>query len=69
MWPKLNIEWMHSTSAGVNGITSIQEIVDSNLILTNCKGVYNHSLAEYSIFACIWFAKKIETLRANQKKN
>lgn len=39
MWPKLNIEWMHSVAAGVNGITSIKEIVESDLILTNCKGI------------------------------
>ena len=45
IWPKLtSLKWMHTASAGLEG-TLFPELVDSDVVVTNAKGVYSHSLA------------------------
>lgn len=45
-WPRLtNLKWLHSCSAGLEHLL-FPELVNSNVTLTNAKGVYSHSLAE-----------------------
>jgi phosphoglycerate dehydrogenase-like enzyme len=64
MWPKLtNLKWMHSASAGLEHLL-FPELVSSPVTLTNAKGVYSHSLAEYTLAACNWFAKDFPRLLA-----
>ena len=39
MWSDFkNVEWIHSLAAGVNGLTSIPEVLNSEVTVTNCKG-------------------------------
>jgi phosphoglycerate dehydrogenase-like enzyme len=67
MWPKLTgLRWMHSASAGVEHLM-FPGLVSSNVTLTNAKGVYSHSLAEYALTCCNWFAKDLPRMRAAQK--
>ncbi|GIL82646.1 hypothetical protein Vretifemale_11565, partial [Volvox reticuliferus] len=66
LWPKLrNLEWMHSASAGLEHLL-FPELVGGPVTLTNAKGVYSHSLAEYCLTACNWFAKDLPRLRRQQ---
>lgn len=43
------------------------ELVESPVVLTNAKGVFSSSLAEYVIGACLWFAKDFPRMRASQQ--
>lgn len=57
LWPKLrNLQWVHSASAGLEQLM-FPALVNSDVIVTNARGVYSHSLAEYALTACSWFAK------------
>ncbi|EIE24549.1 hypothetical protein COCSUDRAFT_32746 [Coccomyxa subellipsoidea C-169] len=67
LWPHLpNLEWLHSTAAGVEHIL-FPDLVEGPVTLTNAKGNFSHSLAEYTLTACNWFAKDLPRLRAQQK--
>ena len=110
IWPHLpNLEWLHSTAAGVEHIL-FPALIDGPVTLTNAKagssailhdlaqqeymcigdraqemclqsprslgvdrrctdlqGSFSHSLAEYTLAACNWFAKDFPRLRAQQK--
>mmetsp|Transcript_41935 Transcript_41935/g.133838 ORF Transcript_41935/g.133838 Transcript_41935/m.133838 type:complete len:293 (-) Transcript_41935:408-1286(-) len=66
LWPKLpRLQWMHSASAGLEHLL-FQELVSSPVPLTNAKGVYSHSLAEYVLTCCNWFAKDLPRLQAQK---
>ncbi|PNW71822.1 hypothetical protein CHLRE_16g689700v5 [Chlamydomonas reinhardtii] len=66
LWPRLtNLNWMHSASAGLEHLL-FPELVEGPVTLTNAKGVYSHSLAEYCLTACNWFAKDLPRLRRQQ---
>ena len=66
LWPKLpNLKWMHSASAGLEHLL-FPALVDGPVVLTNAKGVYSHSLAEYCLTACNWFAKDVPRLMRQQ---
>ena len=64
------LEWIHSRSAGVDVLMSktLQNISDDTLILTNAKGTFSSTLAEYTMMACSYFAKDLPQL-LKQKKN
>jgi phosphoglycerate dehydrogenase-like enzyme len=50
------LRWVHSLSAGVEKIL-FPELVASPAILTNARGVFKRSLAEFVIGAILYFAK------------
>lgn len=67
MWPKLqSLKWIHSASAGLDALL-FQELIDSAVTVTNARGVYSHSLAEYALACCLWFAKDLPRMRAAQR--
>lgn len=60
-----SLRWIHSRFAGVD--TSLfPELVDSDVVLTNGKGVYSAALGEFALTAILYFAKDIPRLRRNQ---
>ncbi|GFR44249.1 hypothetical protein Agub_g5451, partial [Astrephomene gubernaculifera] len=66
LWPLLpSLTWMHSASAGLEHLL-FPELVEGPVVLTNAKGVYSHSLAEFALTACNWFAKDLPRLRRQQ---
>jgi hypothetical protein len=69
IWPKLtNLKWMHSSSAGLEHLL-FPELVNSPVVLTNAKGVYSNSLAEFALMACKYFAMDVpRLLRAKAAK-
>lgn len=69
MLPRLpSLQWLHSSSAGLEHMLS-PTIINHPLVLTNAKGVYSHSLAEYTLTACNWFAKDLPRLCRAQKEH
>jgi len=51
-----NIKWIHSFTAGVDKLIS-PEITNHSCAMTNAKGVFSPSLAEFAIFQMLWFEK------------
>ncbi len=56
-WPaKHRIKWVHATSAGVDALL-FPALVNSNVLLTNARGVFDLGIAEYVLGAVLLFAK------------
>eukprot|EP00980_Cylindrotheca_fusiformis_P006104 scaffold1312_cov122-Cylindrotheca_fusiformis.AAC.3 len=69
-----SIEWIHSRSAGIDFITSDaltkayqNDNDDDGVQVTNAKGSFSSTLAEYTLMACSYFAKDLP--RLFQQKN
>lgn len=60
-----DLPWIHSRSAGIDHITS-PELARFRNVLTNAKGQYSSTLAEYSLGAVTYFAKDFCRLRRQQ---
>jgi phosphoglycerate dehydrogenase-like enzyme len=62
IWPRLGaLRWVHSISAGVDHLL-FPELVSSNVVLTNGRGAYKRSLAEFVIAGALHFAKDVPRL-------
>lgn len=64
--PKL--KWVHSFSAGVEN-SLFPELVASPAPLTNARGAFSRSLAEFVIAGCLFFDKKIADMRRQQQES
>lgn len=60
-----NVKWVHCLSAGVEKLL-FPELIDSSVPLTNAKGVFKRSLAEFVVAAMLFFYKRIRRLIENQ---
>jgi len=57
VWPgQHKISWLHATSAGVDALM-FPELVNSDIQVTNARGVFNRGIAEYVLGAILMFAK------------
>jgi phosphoglycerate dehydrogenase-like enzyme len=62
LWPRLTgLRWLHSASAGLEHLL-FDALVDGPVVLTNARGVYSHSLAEYALTCASYFAKDFPRL-------
>jgi phosphoglycerate dehydrogenase-like enzyme len=66
MAPKL--KWVHSMSAGVEN-TLFPELIESPVPLTNARGVFSRSLAEFVILGALYFEKKVADMRRQQAES
>lgn len=62
-----DLRWVHSRAAGLDD-RLFPELVDSNVVLTNSKGIFSASLGEFALAAILHFAKDIPRMRRNQLK-
>ena len=70
-----SIEWIHCRSAGIDFVESAEfaKLTAGNqsrkrtLRVTNAKGQFSSSLAEYALFACSYFAKDLPRLLQQQR--
>ena len=66
-----SIEWVHMRSAGIDFVAS-DALTKANqhggVIVTNAKGSFSSTLAEYTMMACAYFAKDLPRL-LKQKNN
>ena len=60
-----NLRWVHSRSAGLER-SLFQEIVESAVLLTNGRGVFGPSLAEFAVAAIFHFAKDLRRMIRSQ---
>jgi len=64
-----SIEWIHARSAGIDFVAS-PELSQFQGTMTNAKGTFSSTLAEYSLMACAYFAKDLPLLmKQNKVKN
>lgn len=61
------LRWIHSITAGLDHIICPEIMNNKEIVLTNAKGVYSSSLAEYSMGICLYFNKQIPRLLKNQQ--
>jgi phosphoglycerate dehydrogenase-like enzyme len=61
-------KWVHSLSAGVEKIL-IPEFVASPVPLTNARGVFKRSLAEFVVLGMLYFYKHVRRLVESQRKH
>jgi phosphoglycerate dehydrogenase-like enzyme len=60
------LKWVHSLSAGVEKLM-FPALVDSPVPLTNARGVFKRSLAEFAILGILYFTKRVRRLVDNQR--
>ncbi len=60
-----NVRWVHSRSAGLDSLL-FPELVQSEVILTNGRGVFSASLGEFALAAILYFAKDFRRMIRNQ---
>ena len=63
-----SIEWVHVRSAGIDFLVSDELTeIGKDVQMTNAKGQFSSSLAEYVMMACSYFAKDLTRLLKNKK--
>lgn len=60
------VKWIHSLAAGVDKLL-IPELIESPVIVTNARGVFKGSLAEFAIAGMLYFYKHVRRLVENQQ--
>ncbi|CAE6936221.1 serA [Symbiodinium sp. CCMP2592] len=69
LWPHMTrLKWIHSLAAGVDTLVPVLNSLPgaSEIPLTNAKGAFSRSLAEYSLAAMLHFNKQIPRLQKNR---
>ena len=68
-WPEQRgLDWVHATSAGVDALM-FPALVESDVPVTNARGVFNRGIAEYVLGAVLMFAKDtLGNLRYQQER-
>lgn len=64
------ISWVHSFSAGVDGIADVirERLCNSEVGLSNGRGAFSSSLAEYAVAAMLHFNKQLTRCEGNRRK-
>lgn len=68
-WPAAeSLRWVHAASAGVDRLL-FPDIVDSDVVLTNSRGVFDRPMAEYVLGTVLSFAKDLHgSVRLQDRK-
>ena len=60
-----SVTWVHSRSVGLDSVL-FPELVESDVTLTNSRGVFSASLGEFALAAILYFAKDFRRMLRNQ---
>ena len=67
IWPRISsVRWIHALSAGVENLI-FPELRDSDVVLTNGRGIFASALAEWALAAILHFAKDIPRLMRQRR--
>lgn len=67
-WPHADrLRWVHVASAGVDAIL-FDDLIDSDVVLTNARGVFDQPIAEYVLAMILAQAKQLYVSRALQQR-
>jgi phosphoglycerate dehydrogenase-like enzyme len=68
LWKRAkSVRWMHSLSTGVENIL-FPELVESDVPLSNARGIYKRPLAEFAVMGLLFHFKKVRRLIDNQRE-
>jgi len=68
IWPLArSVRWVHSLSAGVEKLL-FPELIESPVPVTNARGVFKRSLAEFAVLGVLYFYKQVRRLVESQRK-
>jgi phosphoglycerate dehydrogenase-like enzyme len=62
------VKWVHSLAAGVEGLL-IPELAESPVPVTNARGVFKRSLAEFAVLGMLYFYKRVRRLVESQRQH
>ena len=62
-----DLEWFHSRSAGLEGVL-VPDLRASPAVVTNGRGAFSHSLAEFVLAALLFFVKDFRRLVRRQRE-
>jgi phosphoglycerate dehydrogenase-like enzyme len=62
-----SVRWVHALFAGVDKLI-FPELADSPIPLTNARGVFKRSLAEFAVLGILFHTKKVRRLIDNQRE-
>jgi phosphoglycerate dehydrogenase-like enzyme len=60
------LRWVHSWAAGVDWLL-FPSLREREVVVTNTRGVYSDSLAEFAVGAMLYFAKDLARMKASQR--
>ncbi len=63
----MSLRWIQSASAGVEGLL-FPELVESDVVVTNARGVFDQAMAEYVIGLLLLFAKDLIGVLDRQRR-
>ena len=67
-WPVADrLRWVHAASAGVNHVLT-PEVVASDVVVTNSRGVFDEPMAEYVLAMTLALAKDLPTTLTRQRE-
>jgi phosphoglycerate dehydrogenase-like enzyme len=67
-WPGASsLRWVHAASAGVNHVLT-PEVANSDVIVTNSRGVFDEPMAEYVLGLVLALAKDLPTTLTHQRE-
>ena len=61
------LRWLHCPGTGIDKLTSIPEIEDSDVVLTNARGPHAAPMADHVISVCLAFAHRTNEMMADQR--
>lgn len=68
-WPAASsLRWVHAASAGVNHVLT-PEVVASDVVVTNSRGVFDEPMAEYVLSLILALAKDLPTTFTHQREH
>jgi len=63
-----SVRWIHSLSAGVEKLL-IPELVESDVLVTNARGVFKRALAEFAVLGMLFHFKEVRRSIDNQRRH
>ncbi|MFN0073945.1 MAG: D-2-hydroxyacid dehydrogenase [Chloroflexota bacterium] len=67
LWPSLpDLRWVHVAAAGVDAFL-FPELRGSDVVLTNSRGAFDESVAEFGLALILMFAKRLNETMINQQ--
>lgn len=68
VWPEARrLRWVHAASAGVDAVV-FPELAASEVVVTNTRGILDHSIAEWVLGVMLVFCKDLHTTLALQRE-
>lgn len=71
LWPRCPaVRWVHSLAAGVDSLVPVLRGLPGveAVVVTNARGAFSSSLAEYSLAAMLHFNKRVPHIQENKKR-